>query len=139
MRREEFVASTLALCGVPIQHRGRNASVGLDCVGVPVAAAAACGAILAEPAPRYGLTPSEDELADGLRHVARRITTDERQAGDLVQMLMGRQARHCGVIVEVGERHDRIVHAFAKKRRVELALVPVEQIKAVWRLRCLDG
>lgn len=133
--RSQFVAAVRALCGVPVRHRGRYPQYGLDCVGVPIAALAACGVAVDEVA-SYGLLPSEDILASGLSRYCREVAVSDRRVGDLLQVRMGRQARHVAVLTghsELGA--ELIVHAMGKLHMVkETVLVPQDVVR-VWRIK----
>lgn len=132
---QQFVAAVRSLLGAPVVHRGRSRAAGLDCVGVPIAAARACGEMVAEPTP-YGRLPSGEEMHAGLASYCVRIPLEEREPGDLLMVMYGRQARHCVVLVGANEcGQEIVVHALGSRGKVseDLLVDPVE----CWRPRFL--
>lgn len=137
--RAEFCQEVRKLDGTPLQHRGRDPRIGVDCVGLVYAGLAKLGIKLDEPPFSYGLTPSEDQMTQGLQHHADRIAMDLREPGDILQLLVGIQGRHSAVLLRPGDREDLAIQARPQLKRVQQRLVEHTQIVAVWRLRCLHG
>lgn len=127
--RADFVAAVKALVGTPVKHRGRLAGCGLDCVGVPIAALAACGVRLPEPEP-YPQIPGAGALEDHLRRHAD-VVGDE-MPGDVLVLLWKGEARH--VAIDVGD--GLIVHARASMHRVVCEpMSRAHRVAARWRMR----
>lgn len=61
---ERIVRAARALLGVPFLHQGRDPAIGLDCVGVAIAAARACGVQVIDRV-GYGRMPIGDEVWSG--------------------------------------------------------------------------
>ena len=133
----KFVAAVEALIGTPFLHQGREPAIGLDCVGVPMAAAEAVGHRLLVPEGGYSLHPQEDKLTAGLWVVAKPVGggIEEAKPGDILQITAGRQACHCGVYVGA----NVMVHANRRAKKVCRSVVEPGKVKGVWRLRFLHG
>lgn len=133
--REQFLAAVASAIGTPVGHHGRTIGGALDCVGLPWAAARACGLDL-PPTQRYGKLPSGDELAAGLALFCDRVA--DPAAAHLLQVYAGRQPRHV-VVIERIESPDRIVivHAWGKNRIVQRTTL-ADQVAQAWRIRGVD-
>ena len=136
--RAAFIRLVESYIGTPIAHRGRLPHVGLDCVGVPIAACRALGMEIAEP-PVYGKLPDADTLRYGLGLYCSEMPPDVRVPGDLLQVYAGKQARH--VVVYTGRNkhgQDLVVHAWGKNSIVQRAILD-ERVVACWVIRGIDG
>lgn len=134
-----FVAAVEATVGTPVVHMGRQKGVGLDCVGVPLAAFEFCGAPqVCED--RYQRLPDEEMLRAGLARYCSEIDRASCRPGDLLQVYLGKQARHLMVIVANGESGQFVVvHASGKIGSVRRTSIgPETKIHRVWRIRELD-
>jgi hypothetical protein len=138
--RDQFVAAVRSCIGTPFVHQGRAIGTGLDWVGVPWAAAVACGLELA-PTRTYGLPMLESDLAAALQGFADRV--DEAAAAHVWQVRIGGVARHLAVPVGVNGCGQSVVVAagpYAKHKRpghvVESVLV--DPIAACWRIRGIE-
>lgn len=112
-KRESFVAALRDLVGTPFKHQGRVPGVGLDCVGVGVVAALACGFDVRDVR-AYTRQASGDSLLESLEKNGERISVDELQAGDCVAVWFDRgtkHAQHVAFMVET-EPEIRVVHAW---------------------------
>lgn len=135
IQRAEFVSAVRRCIFTPVVHMGRTIGRGLDCVGVPYAAAVACGLDM-PPTRSYGVLPSESDLADGLASYCDKVT--ELADAHIWQVRVGRQARH--VVVPVGTNgcgQPLIVHAWGRNRMV-VETVQVEPIVHLWRIRGIE-
>lgn len=127
--RAQFIAAARALVGTPYQHRGRLPGIALDCVGVVVLAAAACGVTIPEPAP-YGTVPTG--LLAGLARSCDPV--EIAQPGDVLAILWAGEPRHLGILVG----GDRMVHARARCGMVsEETLRRGYRVHSAWRVRGL--
>ncbi|GGE01963.1 hypothetical protein GCM10011515_22040 [Tsuneonella deserti] len=119
------------LVGAPYRLHGRDPATGLDCIGVVLAALAACGRRVSAPS-SYGLRnrfidrwlplAQENGLADA---------TGSLIAGDILLVRPGPAQHH--LLVAIGE--DRFVHAHAGLRRVVLQPGPLPwRFERRWRL-----
>lgn len=102
---ERIVCAARELLGVPFLHQGRDPAIGLDCVGVAIAAARACGVQVIDRA-GYGRTPIGDEVRrgssggllgaideqPGLRRVRRAPA-----AGDVLVLRFARSPQHVAI------------------------------------------
>lgn len=135
--REALVATVRQHIGTRWHHQGRTPGVGLDCIGLFVVSATELGAIL-QDFQQYGPIPRPEILmAQVTRHLVE-VPLDERQVGDLLCFAAPESGKpsHFGVLVE--RAPDRMVHAFAKHRRVALEPVAdqwVAALHSVWKLR----
>lgn len=133
IQRTAFAAAAQQLVGTPFRHRGRVPGGALDCVGVVVAAAAACGLVLQEPPP-YGTMPPS--IVGGMAAAFVEIPAAERGVGDVIAILWLGEPRHLAVIVGGDARREVIVHAKANIGRVAEHRIPRGwRVHSAWRLR----
>ena len=134
--RDRFVATVRSYVRTPFAHGGRKPGVALDCVGVPIAALRACGIDVLEPEP-YGRVPSGVQLLAGLAGYCGEMGPSEpRAVGDIVALLLGREARHVGVLVgETASGEPAIVHAMARIGVVSLDALRAHRVHSWWRVR----
>lgn len=130
----DFLTAVDRCVGAPIAHRGRDPKIGLDCVGVPIWALRQCGIEVPEPL-GYGLVPSEQAVQQGMVSICSPVDIAARRPGDLLQLLVGRQARHVAVLVSQHGGADVIVHAVPKYREVRRTILDLSRLRAVWRVR----
>lgn len=122
----------------PFHHQGRKPGVGLDCVGLLVAAARAIGYPIID-CPGYSPDPRLDDRLIGYLKKNLDPVEGPREAGDvLVLKLNTRKGSPChvGLLSAPG----RILHAYLPARRVlDMPVKPKwwGQIHSVWRWR--DG
>jgi cell wall-associated NlpC family hydrolase len=122
----EFAASVLQLVGTPWHHQGRLPGVGLDCVGVVVAAARTCG-IDVEDVRDYTLPADPTLFVAMLQANCVRDNEPTLAAGRLVVFRIGQHPQHLAVLVD----GDRMVHGLDRKRRA----VVIEAMTDAWRYR----
>ena len=128
MKGVDIAARACAVVGTRFRAQGRNATVGLDCVGV---AAFACG-IPSERVPRNyalrgeALAQIEHHLCDlGCRPVVGHVL----KLGDIVLCQAGPAQFHLAVITPFG-----FVHADAALRRVVQRPYPIPwTLESAWR------
>ena len=108
--RSEISAAALALVGTPFHAQGRAPGVGLDCIGVAVCVARACGIPVVDRV-AYPMRPN-GELQGELESRLRRVR-GEPQEGDILLMAFDKEPHHVAILVDGG----RIVHAHLKARR----------------------
>lgn len=112
--RERIVLEARRWVGTPVHHLGRLRGVGVDCVGVLLAAAAAIGRALPDPG-YYGQAPAAQPLLACTSAVLRPIALDEAGPGDVILFWLEdpRQPKHLGIRTENG-----IIHAWTQVGRV---------------------
>lgn len=133
--RAAFLESVRACVGTEVGHRGRTIGGALDCVGVPWAACKAIGLTVPETAD-YHAWPTGDQLTTGLLAYCDR--TDELEQAHLLQVYVGRQARHVVVPVGFNDAGEQlVVHAWGKSKRVELTTLTYT-IAQMWRIRGVE-
>ncbi len=126
-RAELIVAGARACVGTQFRVQGRLPSVGLDCVGVVVCAAAAAGIRLADMAD-YSLRGEQARRLAAALAGWRRV--ERGTAGDVLVVAPAVGARHVGVMTAGG-----LVHAHAGLRRVvEGPVDPDWRVIGLWRL-----
>lgn len=104
--RAEIAAAALSLVGTPFHAQGRQAGVGVDCVGVVVVVARMCG-LTVEDRAAYPMNPN-GEMPGELDARLTRVY-GEPQEGDVLMMQMkGMTSPHHVAIALSG---NRIVHA----------------------------
>lgn len=110
MEPRDLSQAALALVGTPFHAQGRLAGVGLDCVGVIVCVARACG-IPHRDVVAYPMQPN-GTLIPELSHQLDRVSGEPRE-GDVLAMSFGGEPHHVALLVDGG----RIVHAYNRVRR----------------------
>ena len=123
-----IVAGARGCVGTRFRAQGREPGLGLDCVGVVLAAAAAAG-IRVAPLPPYrigGVPPDADPvfIACGA------LPIDMAAPGDVLAIVPAPGQRHFGIVTPLG-----LVHAHAGLDRVvEGPVDPDWTIIGAWRL-----
>ena len=126
---ERIAAEALALVGTPFRLRGRDATTGLDCVGLAMLAVARAGGCAVEP-PSYGLRGMTQVQAEGFLLRAGLVPVARAEPGDVVLVESGPMQLHLMVRVEGGH-----VHAHASLGRVVLMPLPSPgPVLGVWRV-----
>lgn len=114
MRLDEAARAYL---GVPWRHLGRSRA-GIDCIGLVLLAARACGIAADDPAP-YEREPSSQRLRAGLAAALDEVALAEARPGDVLVFNLGLYAGHLGVRAEHPDyRVPSVIHAYAPRRRV---------------------
>jgi cell wall-associated NlpC family hydrolase len=107
------VLAARGMVGTPFRHQGRVPGEALDCAGLAVCAACACG-LPAIDLHGYGRRPTFGELEAHLdRQPALRRVMREAQAGDLLLMCFSREPQH--VAICAGET---LIHAYESVGKV---------------------
>jgi cell wall-associated NlpC family hydrolase len=112
-----LVDAARAYLGAPWRHLGRSGMLGLDCIGLVLAAAADAGLpaeFTAEP-PAYAKGHRGPEFLAALRARCPRIPLDRAAPGDVFAFADGHFAAHVGIRSErQGVPH--VIHAHARRR-----------------------
>ena len=131
--RNAFVSLVEGYIGTPVVHRGRIPHIGLDCVGLAIAACRALGMDVPEP-PIYGKLPDADVLRAGLNLYCSERPAATRVPGDLLQVYAGKQARHVVVFTGVNSCGQHlVVHAWGKNGVVQRAILD-DRVVAAWAI-----
>lgn len=133
--RQVFVQAVESCVGTPVRHMGRLIGGGLDCVGVPLCAAAMCGLHIDAPA-TYSNPPGAGALFDTLERECERVAREESADGDLLVTVWKGEPRH--LMVRVGsDKHGRIivVHARGASGKVVKQTILGTSVHSCWRLR----
>ena len=102
VQREEVVEAARSLLGVPFVHQGRDARLGVDCVGLLVVIGQTINYPRIVDAPNYKRTPSAAVLESVLLDNADEIPLEAASLGDFILMRMGgRKPRHVAVITNL--------------------------------------
>lgn len=132
---KQFADAVLALVGTPFHHQGRVPHVGLDCVGVPICAARACG-LSPSDVTVYSMPADPRALLAGLRANCDQDDYPAYSMGTVVLLRIGREAQHLAVFVDHGAT---MVHALDRKTRAVRAQPFDEQwqsrVVSTWRMR----
>jgi cell wall-associated NlpC family hydrolase len=110
-------AAARAWLGVPWRHLGRSRE-GLDCIGLVLVAARACGIEADDPAP-YAREPSSQRLRQELAQALDEVPIAEARPGDVLVFNLGLYAGHIGIRAE--HPHycvPSVIHAYAPRRMV---------------------
>jgi cell wall-associated NlpC family hydrolase len=108
--RADISRAALALVGTPFHPQGRAPGLGLDCIGVAVCVAQACG-IPVKDRLAYPMRPN-GELQGELEARLVRVL-GEPQEGDLLLMAFDREPHHVAIVIS----ENRIVHAHMRARK----------------------
>jgi len=123
----DFAEAARQLVGCTVRHAGRQPETGLDCVGVPYAAARAAGLEL-KSTPMYGCQPTEEALIAGLSLFC--TEADNPATAHIWQVPFLGGARHVVVPLEDVENGTLCVHAWSRRNRV---------LQTVWRRESVRG
>jgi len=124
---QDYADAARRLVGATVRHAGRIPASGLDCVGVPYAAAVAAGLELGET-PLYSPQPTEDELLEGLSEFCDKA--EDTATAHIWQVPFLGGARHVVVPLEDVDRGTLCVHAWSPRNRV---------MRGVWRRQAVQG
>ncbi len=138
--RAEIVQAARALLGTPYLHQGRVAGPagGVDCIGVGVCVARACGM---KPASwnitGYRRIPDGHSLMRHLREeMAAEVEQAEMQLGDMVVLDWGRFPHHVGIVGDHPLGGLSLIHANNATGRVDehrLVIHPPARFVAAFR------
>jgi len=106
----DIIAAARQCLGAPFRHQGRSIETGLDCAGVALHVAQACGCDVLDVT-GYGRTPANGQLESTLDqqpHLVRVPDIESRQPGDLLLMRFANEPQHIAVLTG-----DSVVHAYA--------------------------
>lgn len=112
MRREDFVAAARSFIGTPFHHQGRVPGVGLDCAGVVVCAATACGYDVSDVA-GYGRIPNQGMLEQAVLAHCDRIPLERVRTGDILLFKFLYEPQHLAVF-----DNGMLIHAYSSVGRV---------------------
>ena len=129
MTAEDFIDAARSYVGSPFHHAGRLPGVGLDCIGVVVCAANACGFAHRDEA-AYPLR-SNGQLRINID--AQLVRVRDAMAGDVLLMSLGDDEHH--VALYTG---STIIHAYAAVRRcVEQPMADIwwPKVRGIYRFR----
>jgi cell wall-associated NlpC family hydrolase len=108
--RAELTAAALALVGTPFHAQGRAPGIGLDCIGVVVCVARACGIPVIDRA-AYPMRPN-GELQGEMDSRLIRVQGEARE-GDILLMAFDGAPHHVAIVID----SNRIVHAHMRARK----------------------
>jgi cell wall-associated NlpC family hydrolase len=108
--RADISQAALSLLGTPFHAQGRAPGIGLDCIGVVVCVARACGIPVADRT-AYPMRPN-GELRGELESRLVRVTGSPRE-GDVLLMALDREPHHVALVID----GNRIVHAHMRARK----------------------
>jgi cell wall-associated NlpC family hydrolase len=127
MTREEFIMTARSFIGTPFMHQGRLPGTALDCAGVVVCAAQACGHGVRDQT-GYADVPHAGLFVAAVEEHAERIDLAAVRPGDLMIFAFAREPQHVAIVTQTDPL--QIVHAWADAGRV------VENgFDAYWRRR----
>lgn len=127
-RGELIVAGARGCIGTRFRVQGRLPDVGLDCVGVVVAAVKAAGVQVAD-AVEYSLRGEQAGVLD--RALTGLVRVETAAAGDVLVVEPSAACRHLAVVTGNGT----VIHAHAGLRRVvEGPVNPDWRVIGAWRL-----
>ena len=112
MRREDFVRAARSYIGTPFHHQARLPGVGLDCAGVIVCAAKACGYDVSD-VQGYGRIPSQGMLEQAVIDHCSKIELAAVQTGDILLFRFLREPQHLAIF-----DGGMLIHAYSSVGRV---------------------
>lgn len=107
--RAAIVAEARTWLDTPFHHQGRVKGVGVDCAGVPIGVAQACGLDWADVA-GYGRVPRNGVFQATVQAALQRIALADVQPGDLMTFAWRSEPQHIAVVSQLGPL--RIIHAW---------------------------
>lgn len=110
MLADDLSDAALSMVGTPFHAQARAPGVGLDCIGVIVCAAMACGFEVKDRT-AYPMRPNGELQGELESHLVR--VRGEPQKGDVLMMAFDAEPHHVAMVVSYG----RIVHAYATVRK----------------------
>lgn len=131
MTPDDLINAARSYVDTPFHHGGRCPGVGLDCFGVVVCAAAACGLPFSDVA-AYPLRPN-GQLRITLD--ANLVRVPEAVAGDVLMMSFAGEPHHVALFTGAA---GTIIHAYTTVRKcVEQPMVKIWQkrVRGVYRFR----
>ena len=121
--------------GTPFQHQGRLPGLALDCAGLVVVVAKACGIEIFD-AQGYGRTPNGAlEATIAAQVCVDKVQVADRQAGDVLTMRFGKEMRHVAICAG-----DTIIHSYEAVGKVcehALDAMWAKRIVSVYRFKGL--
>lgn len=118
-----IIREARALLGVKFHHQGRSREAGVDCLGMLVLVAQACGlsfegqAVTAHDRTDYGHHPDTAFLAASLRRFLQPV--QDMRPGDVGLFLIDKRPQHLGVITDYPVAGEfGLIHAYAPLRKV---------------------
>jgi cell wall-associated NlpC family hydrolase len=124
MMRDRFVAAAKSYIGTPFHHQGRLPGVGLDCAGVVVCAAAACGMDIRDVR-GYGRVPAGGMLEQAVLDHCDLVPLNEIRSGDIMLFCFLREPQHLAVF-----DNGMLIHAYSS-----VGKVVENSFDDVWRSR----
>ncbi len=125
----DVIAAARGSVGTPFHHGGRLPGVGLDCIGVIVCAASACGLLHSDMA-AYPLRPN-GQLRENLN--VQLVEVPYALAGDVLLMSFGGEPHHVALFTG-----PTIIHAYITvKKCIEQPMADLwnKRVRGVYRFR----
>lgn len=137
--REQLVATARSYIRTPYAHQGRFPGLALDCAGLVVCAARACGIAVNDVA-GYSRTPDGVTFLAGIEAQMDKVNLKDLQPGDVLAFTFLLDPQHAAMVVQVGDV-IRVVHAHMRVRQtVEHALDEtwIRRICGAYRFRGVE-
>ena len=115
MTRDDFITAARGMIDTPFRHQGRLPGVGLDCAGLIVCAAAACGYAIADRR-GYGRLPANGMLAQAVTEHCDRIALADVLPGDLMLFVFRTEPQHLAIVSATAP--VMLLHAYSDVGRV---------------------
>lgn len=112
--RDQIVTEARTWVGTPFHHQGRLKGVGVDCAGVAVGVAQACGLEWSD-AQGYGRLPHRGLFSATIDAVTQPVELEDVQPGDLMVFTWGDDPQHVAIVSQVLPVMQ-IVHAWQQAR-----------------------
>lgn len=110
MTRDELVMTARSFIGTPFRHQGRLPGTALDCAGVVVCAAQACGHPMRDQT-GYADMPHSGRFVAAVEEHCERIAPADARAGDLMIFAFARDPQHVAIVTQTDP--TQIVHAWS--------------------------
>lgn len=131
---QTYANEVAKLVGCKVTHEGRTALAGVDCVGVPYAAAVAAGLQL-DAIPSYSAQPTQAELCSGLSLFC--DETDDPHTAHIWQVPFIGGARHVVVPLQDVANGTLCVHAWSKRNKVVESLFKSNAVHG-WHIKGVE-
>lgn len=114
IRRDVFVTTARSFIGTPFMHQGRLPGKALDCAGLVVCAARACGLEVSDRS-GYPDVPDSGEFIRCIEENCDRIDFNDLLPGDLMVFAWTRHPQHVAIVTQL--LPFQIVHAWSDAGR----------------------
>jgi len=124
----QLITEARRMLGTPFHHQGRQPGKGLDCIGVPIVAAIACG-LDVHDVKNYGRMPRPDVARMHLNEQLIRVSKANAKPGDVFYIRWLNDPMHFAIFTG-----ETIIHAYSQiKSNHQQGVVVEHRMNSRWR------